>query len=427
MKFGRTHLVLLALVCTDGVSAKRGNRRFRSKGSLLTTLHNNNDNIHVALNKIRGGGVVLKATESESTATSSSTKIPRLKKQTLNTLHQTSFLMVSSTSMVVFAPLPSLTKHIADTMDATSSTPQERAIQILAIISAISAAIELFLSPLVGVIIDIFGRKLPMVVFASLIGCANLGVVLYPCIITICLSRIVNVLVGGFLVIIVNAIIADVFTTSNDNNDNNGSEMMGSVLGRQAATVSLGFLLGSVVGGRLTEYSERTAYTGALILSTLATLNVAFRMVDSLQFTKDAKTQDGRNGNILTRISGKKEEEDTSTTNTDAYNVGAQLCNKLIEAPLSAVKLLYSYGSQMRTLAILLMLQSLPIYMGDTFQLFSKEEWNLNPKDFANIVGTYKQNTTTANTFVVFFLHILVCSLTLFFFSQHSTSWYVVV
>ena len=409
MKFGRTHLALLALVCTDGVSAKRGNKRFRSKGSLLTTLHNNNDNIHVALNKIRGGGVVLKATESESTATSSSTKIPRLKKQTLNTLHQTSFLMVSSTSMVVFAPLPSLTKHIADTMDATSSTPQERAIQILAIISAISAAIELFLSPLVGVIIDIFGRKLPMVVFASLIGCANLGVVLYPCIITICLSRIVNVLVGGFLVIIVNAIIADVFTTTNDNNDNNGSEMMGSVLGRQAATVSLGFLLGSVVGGRLTEYSERTAYTGALILSTLATMNVAFRMVDSLQFTKDAKTQDGRKRNILTRISGKREEEDTA--NTD--NVGAQLCNKLIEAPLSAVKLLYSYGSQMRTLAILLMLQSLPIYMGDTFQLFSKEEWGLNPKDFANIVGTY--TNTHNNSKPLSDLH-MQCSLTLFFF-----------
>ena len=405
MKFGRTHLVLLALVCTDGVSAKRGSKRFRSKGSLLTTLHNNNDNIHhVALNKIRGGGVVLKTTESESTTTSS-TKITRLKKQTLNTLHQTSFLMVSSTSMVVFAPLPSLTKHIADTMDATSSTPQARAIQILAIISAISAAIELFLSPLVGVVIDIFGRKLPMVVFASLIGCANLGVVLYPCLITICLSRIVNVLVGGFLVIIVNAIIADVFTTSNDNN---GSEMMGSVLGKQAATVSLGFLLGSVVGGRLTEYSERTAYTGALILSTLATLNVAFRMVDSLQFTKDSKPQDGRNGNILTRISGKKEGEETITTSTDAHNVGAELCNKLIEAPLSAVKLLYSYGSQMRTLAILLMLQSLPIYMGDTFQLFSKEEWGLNPKDFANIVGTYK-HTQQQQTLVE-------CSLTLFFF-----------
>ena len=81
-------------------------------------------------NDIRGGGEA-------AVPSISSTSI--VKRQTLNILHQTSFLMVASTSMVVFAPLPLLTRYYADLMSSSSSSaqPQARAIQILSILSSI--------------------------------------------------------------------------------------------------------------------------------------------------------------------------------------------------------------------------------------------------------------------------------------------------
>ena len=41
----------------------------------------------------------------------------------------------------------------------------------------------------------------------------------------------------------------------------------------------------------------------------------------------------------------------------------------------------------MRTLALLLLLQSAPAYMGDVFQVFAKEVWGIKPQEFANLFG----------------------------------------
>ena len=360
MTFRRTSHVLISLMfaissqLVEGTSPSRTSchRRTRDSPSAnIVTAAKQGGNLH---NGIRGGGEA-------AVPPISSTSI--VKRQTLNILHQTSFLMVASTSMVVFAPLPLLTRYYADLMSSTSSSaqPQARAIQILSILSSISASIELFLSPLVGVMIDKIGRKLPMILFTIFITITNLLVVIYPSITSICLSRMINVLVGGFVVIIANAIIAD---TSTDESN----EMMGSTLGRQAATVSLGFLFGSLAGGRLTEYGERMAYIAALLFSIVATLNT-LRIHDSIQFTNIKKGTGG--------------------DNTQDDDVGQTLRKKLVGAPLSAIALLYQYGSRMRTLALLLMLQSIPVFMGDVFQMFAKEHWGLNPKDFANIIALF--------------------------------------
>ena len=179
--------------------------------------------------------------------------------------------------------------------------------------------------------------------------------------------------VGGFLFIVSNAVIADIAVVgsnsnngSDDKNKNASKNNMGSILGTQAACISLAFLFGSVAGGRLTEYGERAAYGAALLFSVLATLNVAFRMLDSLELTTNTRTD--------------------NKSDAKSWDV-ATLRKKFLEAPLSSIQLLFHYGSHMRTLALLLLLQSAPIYMGDVFQLFAKEEWGLLPKDFAGIVG----------------------------------------
>jgi len=102
-------------------------------------------------------------------------------------------------------------------------------------------------------------------------------------------------------------------------------------------------------------------------------------MRDSLQFTRDTDTTKS------VSTTSKTEDKPRLFSQESAKCIK----DKLIEAPLSSIQLLYVYGKRMRTLALLLMLQSIPIYMGDVFQMFAKEEWGLAPKDFANIVALF--------------------------------------
>ena len=52
----------------------------------------------------------------------------------------------------------------------------------------------------------------------------------------------------------------------------------------------------------------------------------------------------------------------------------------------------------MRTLALLLLLQSAPIYMGDVFQVFAKEEWGLKANDFGTIIALFGVLGIISNT-----------------------------
>ena len=243
-----------------------------------------------------------------------------------------------------------------------------------------------FFSFAAGTLIDVFGRKNPAIILYTLISFGNLGVVINPGVISICASRIVNTIVGGFLVIVANSVIADTCSQppqqkkgNSISNSSSSNDQMGSVLGRQAAVVALGFLCGSVAGGRLTEFGdERTAYVAALIFSVLATLNVAFRMMDSLEFTR---MDNGVGSTGKAALGGAKP--------TDWGTVATTLRTKFFEAPLSSVQLLIHYGSHMRALALLMLLQSAPAFMGDVFQMFAKNEWGLLPKDFSTLIGKF--------------------------------------
>ena len=268
--------------------------------------------------------------------------------------------MAAALSMVMFAPLPALTRHLLLAGSSSSSTsslsPQARAVKILSMLSAVSASIELLLSPLIGSLIDAKGRKGPAAILACLVSSANLFASVRPGAFSVCLSRTANVLGGGFAVIITNAVVADLFGgvtatgAGGGGGGGGGGEKMGSVLGAQAAYASLGFLLGSAAGGRLAERSERLAYAASSALSALAACNVAFRMPESLDFASG--------GSPPRPLPAGRE-----TTDDEDDVPAAGSGTRFLEAPLSSVRLMYSYGPRMRTLAALLLLQSIPMYM----------------------------------------------------------------
>jgi MFS family permease len=206
----------------------------------------------------------------------------------------------------------------------------------------------------------------------------------------VCLSRVANVLGGGFNIIITNAIIADLFggsSASSANSSSSGStttgggaqaqQGMGAALGTQAAYASLGFLLGSLIGGRLTEIGERWAYGACSLLSCMAMSNVVFRMTESLDYDGGGGYHNSRrlnsNENDKNNIQQQHCDEQglmptasssSSSSSSSSNNNLSLLMTKFIEAPLSSIRLLYNYGPKMRTLATLLILQSIPMFMG---------------------------------------------------------------
>jgi MFS family permease len=229
---------------------------------------------------------------------------------------------------------------------------------------------------------------------------------------SVCLSRVANVLGGGFNIIITNAVIADLFGGSSSASASSGSttttggaqaqQGMGAALGTQAAYASLGFLLGSLIGGRLTEIGERWAYGACSLLSALAMGNVVFRMTESLDYnngggyhnnnnSRRLNSNDDNDKNNIQQQQHCKEQGlmPTTTSSSSSSSSLSLLMTKFIEAPLSSIRLLYNYGPKMRTLATLLILQSIPMFMGDVFQLFAKEVWNLRPREFANLVAAF--------------------------------------
>ena len=346
----------------------------------------------------------------------------RRRVRTITALHQTSFLTACSLSMVLFAPLPTLTKYLTPLTTSSSSTssllvqPQARAIRILSSLSAVTAAVELLLSPLVGSIIDTHGRRVPTATLHGLVSLANLITSTMPGVNTVCLSRVANVLGGGFNIIITNAVIADLFgggsagsSSSNTTGGGARTQGMGAALGTQAAYASLGFLLGSLIGGRLTKVGERLAYGACSILSALAMCNVVFRMTESLDYgDRYTSSRLARSNDDNIQQQHRKEQGlvDTKLPTSSSSSMSI-LMTKFIEAPLSSIRLLYHYGPKMRTLATLLVLQSIPMFMGDVFQLFAKEEWGLRPREFANLVAAFGILGIVSNISVPFMIRSL--------------------
>jgi predicted MFS family arabinose efflux permease len=70
----------------------------------------------------------------------------------------------------------------------------------------------------------------------------------------------------------------------------------------------------------------------------------------------------------------------------------------MLQSPLSCTRLLTRHGPKVRTLGLLLMLMTLPSFMGDFFQVFAKQEWQLSTKSFSTFLALYGIVGIAANT-----------------------------
>jgi MFS family permease len=187
----------------------------------------------------------------------------------------------------------------------------------------------------------------------------------------LCASKFVTMLCMGFFTLTTQAMISDMCMAQTDaSKGSDTSKLVSSVLGVQMALTGLGFLFGIIGAGMLSDKLGLSAIFGAsATISALTASAVAIAMPETL----------------AQRVTG-------GTKKLISWK-------KLLTSPIASAKLLYSYGPQVRTLAILLMLMSIPSNQGDFLQIYAKTEWDLSIKMFSSYLALCGMVGSFANGF----------------------------
>jgi MFS family permease len=227
-------------------------------------------------------------------------------------------------------------------------------------LSASAALVQIVFSPVFGSMLDSIGRK-PAVIFSALgAALANGAVAVHPSVVSICAAKVVGSLGTGFFFLTSQAMISDIAASRPD--------QLGAAMGVQMALTSAGFFLGSILAGQLSDFGLPVIYGISAILGAFSVLLINFGVSETLPSSK-------------------------------RFPLEARAAWKLLlKSPLSCTRLLFHHGQEVRILSILLMLQSLPLSMGDVFQIFAKAEWNLTTKDYSSFIAIFGILGILANT-----------------------------
>ena len=277
---------------------------------------------------------------------------PPLRRSDLVVFQSSSFFLVLSLALVTFSPAPALIAKIGS----------ERATSILSVISACAALMEIVFSPALGSLLDSVGRK-PALLF-TLISIATVhgAVSIHSSVLTICAAKFISAVSVGLFFISSQVIISDISASN--------PEKLGSMLGVQSALIGAAFFLGAIGAGRLSEFGLSVIYGTSTIIAVLTAALVSVGMRETLLPSKRIPFQDNK----------------------------VVLQQKLLQSPWSScTRILFRHSKKVRVLALLIMVQSLPAFMGDTFQILVKTEWGLNTKDFSSFVAMFGIINIAAN------------------------------
>jgi DHA1 family tetracycline resistance protein-like MFS transporter len=143
---------------------------------------------------------------------------------------------------------------------------------------------------------------------------------------------------------------------------------LSAAMGIQMALLGAGFLVGALVAGRLSDFGLSVSYGASAVVGAITVMLVSFGMPETLPAFKRVPFQSHAARNLIFR------------------------------SPLSCTRLLFRRGSDVRVLTILLLLQSLPQFMGAFFQIFANTEWNLTTKEFSSFIAMWGVIGIVANT-----------------------------
>ncbi len=273
----------------------------------------------------------------------------------------TSFILMLSMALVMFSPASALISQLG----------ADRATSLLSMITAGAALVEITLSPLLGSVIDSVGRK-PVMMSALVLLCLvnTIAATNSTSTVAICLAKFVGLLGMSWFFISNQAIISDIAASD--------PERLSATMGVQMSLVGAGFFVGSLAAGRLAEYGGLSlSYGTSAIVGAIAVLLVTLGMPETLPPAKRVPFH-------------------------------APAARKMIlQSPLSCMRLLFQHGRQVQTLAILLIFQTVPMFMGDLLQVFARQEWDLSTKEYSSFIALWSITGICANTIGSFLVRTL--------------------
>lgn len=269
----------------------------------------------------------------------------------LMVMQSSSFLLVLTVALVSFSPAPALIARLG----------ADRATSTLSVLAAVAALVEILLSPVVGSVIDSIGRKPIMAGAVLALSLANGVVSVNPsCIVCICFAKVIGTLCLSQFFVVCQAIVSDIAAYD--------PKRLSAAMGIQMALLGAGFLVGSLIAGRLADFGLSVSYGASAFVGALAVMLVSWGMPETLLPSKRVPFE-------------------------------AHATRKLIlRSPLSCTRLLFHHGSEVRILTILLLLQSLPQFMGAFFQIFASTEWKITTKEFSSFIAMWGVIGIVGNT-----------------------------
>jgi MFS transporter, DHA1 family, multidrug resistance protein len=201
-------------------------------------------------------------------------------------------------------------------------------------------------SPALGSLMDSVGRKPVFLASLLALASANAIVSVHPNVASISMAKVVNSFVTGLFFIASQTVISDSISSQ--------PERMSSAIGIQLSLTSLGFMIGAVAAGRIAEHGLRITYGMSTVVALFA-LMFGITLTETL--TPENRLPVERN------------------------------VMKLIQSPLTAARIFRH--EKLRVLVILLLLSSMPAFMGDVFQIYTKVEWGLEAKNYSTFLAIF--------------------------------------
>mmetsp|Transcript_7430 Transcript_7430/g.11174 ORF Transcript_7430/g.11174 Transcript_7430/m.11174 type:complete len:482 (-) Transcript_7430:314-1759(-) len=261
--------------------------------------------------------------------------------QSLTVVQLSSFLVVVSFIITTFSPAPALIDMIGTT----------RATSLLSALVSSAAVCEILFSPAIGRILDSTGRKIPFLLTVLAMALTSGVVVFNHSVLAICAAKFTGHFCLGLIYqTITQVMICDVAASSTP-------ERMGSELALQGAIIGGGFIFGAIAAGQLSNSGLSVIYGLSSILLLFTVVLTVLCMPETLSPSKRVPFE--------------------------AHIIRKQI----IQAPISCMSILIHRGMKLRMLAVLLMLQLFPSFIGDFFQIFSQSEWNIGTREFSTYVA----------------------------------------
>ena len=331
--------------------------------------------------------------------------------QTLTYLQWFTFIIMMSSSMVALVPVQATLQLFHN--------DQGRTTQYLSILTTSAAVLELTCSPRMGTLLDRYGRKcILLIIIGVVLVLHTTTAIMQPMNgVTIALQKCVGTIAIGFFMMTVQTIMTDLVllssvpvpvsssvssstttlsvSSSNHHHNNhinhNNPLNLSSVMAQQMAVTGIGFLFGIVTAGVLSKYMTHhpphyynvIIYSIAALWTVLAYILVQFQLHETHDVTSQYRN--------VVAVDGPQQPSSSSSSSSwqNLQNNIQTFVMTLCHSLLSCTNLLTKYGIKIRILSILLLIMTLPMYMGDLFQIYAKTEWNLSTSMFSSYLSLF--------------------------------------